>query len=118
MIKKNYDDDIIHAMKKTLESGFGGSDCMCHGSFGNIEVLLLQFEKTQNMEIYNKILSIVKVLKEESKCTGWICGIPQRTKVAGFMTGLSGIGYGLLRCINPNKIPCVLSFAFPSRDKD
>lgn len=116
--EKNYDDDIMHAMKKTLESGFGGSDCMCHGSFGNIEVLLLQFEKTKDIEIYNKILSIVKVLKEESKRTGWICGIPQRTKSAGFMTGLSGIGYGLLRCINPNKIPCVLSFDFPSQDKD
>lgn len=45
------------------------------------------------------------------------CGIPQKTDVVGFMTGLSGIGYELLRCLNPEKIPCVFAFEFPNNNK-
>lgn len=33
------------------------------------------------------------------------------------MTGLSGIGYELLRCLNPEKIPCVFAFEFPNNNK-
>lgn len=57
---------------------------------------------------------ILKDLLKETEKRGWICGIPQRTDITGFMTGLSGIGYELLRMLNPKKIPCVLSFEFPN----
>ena len=52
-------------------------------------------------------------LINESKRNGWICGIPQKTLVPGFMTGLSGIAYGLLRVCDPVNVPNVLAFELP-----
>lgn len=110
---EQYMQDINRAIIKTLESGFGGSDCLCHGSMGNIELLLLSYQKLKNEQMYKKILSILSDLIEGAKKEKWLCGIPQKTDVVGFMTGLSGIGYELLRCLNPEQIPCMFAFEFP-----
>lgn len=32
---------IERAIEKTLQEGLGGSDCLCHGAMGNIDLLLL-----------------------------------------------------------------------------
>lgn len=108
-----YDNDIKNSIRKTLSSGFGGSDCICHGSLGNIEILLNAANLYHSREYYTMAKKILKDLLKETEKRGWICGIPQRTDITGFMTGLSGIGYELLRMLNPKKIPCVLSFEFP-----
>jgi lantibiotic modifying enzyme len=39
---------------------------------------------------------------------GWHCGVPLRVESPGLMTGLAGIGYGLLRLAAPASVPCVL----------
>ena len=44
---------------------------------------------------------------------GWLCGIPMNIETPGFMTGLAGIGYELLRMHNPNKTPSVLILDSP-----
>lgn len=117
MGKETYMQDINNAIIKTLESGFGGSDCLCHGSMGNMELLLLAYQKFGDEQIYKKISSILSDLIEGVREGKWLCGIPQKTDVVGFMTGLSGIGYELLRCLNPEKIPCVFAFEFPNNNK-
>ncbi len=33
--------EIERAIEKTLQEGLGGSDCLCHGAMGNIDLLLL-----------------------------------------------------------------------------
>lgn len=86
---------------------------MCHGSFGNMEILLKAAELYNNEYYYEISRKITSDLIIESQKQGWICGIPQKTYISGFMTGLSGIGYGLLRVLNPKEVPCVLAFEFP-----
>lgn len=115
--KELYMQDIKRAINKTLESGFGGSDCLCHGSMGNIELLLLAYQKFGNEHIHTTILSIMSDLVQEAKKEKWLCGIPQKADVVSFMTGLSGIGYELLRCLNPKRIPCMFAFEFPENEK-
>ena len=117
MGKETYMQDINNAIIKPLESGFGGSDCLCHGSMGNMELLLLAYQKFGDEQIYKKISSILSDLIEGVREGKWLCRIPQKTDVVGFMTGLSGIGYELLRCLNPEKIPCVFAFEFPNNNK-
>ena len=46
--------------------------------------------------------------------TGPICGTPRELDVPGLMTGLAGIGYGLLRAAQPGRIPSVLLLQPPS----
>jgi lantibiotic modifying enzyme len=44
---------------------------------------------------------------------GWCTGVPLGVEVPGLMTGLSGIGYGLLRLARPELVPSVLALAAP-----
>lgn len=107
------DVDIEHSIAKTIKEGFGGSDCLCHGSFGNLEVLLEAYKYYNNNNYLQYARRIASDLIAESKKNGWICGIPQRTLVPGLMTGLSGVIYGLLRVHDPANIPNVLAFELP-----
>ena len=44
---------------------------------------------------------------------GAICGNPLGVESPGLMTGLAGIGYGLLRCAAPVNVPSVLCLSPP-----
>jgi lantibiotic modifying enzyme len=44
---------------------------------------------------------------------GWLCGAPLAVETPGLMTGLAGIGYGLLRLAEPSRVPAVLALAPP-----
>ena len=46
---------------------------------------------------------------------GWLCGVPEGVETPGLMTGLAGIGYGLLRLADPGRVPSVLAFEGPRR---
>lgn len=112
------EEDIKHAITKTLKDGFGGSDCLCHGSLGNIEVLLESYQYYQKAEYLQYARTIVMDLLKQSKQNGWICGIPQNAMTPGFMTGLSGIVYGLLRVMDPDQVPDVLAFGLPGGENE
>ena len=107
------DIDIRNAIQKTLTAGFGGSDCLCHGSLGNVEILLNAANLYRNPQYLTESRKILKDLIVQNNEQGWICGVPQKIFVAGFMTGLSGIGYGLLRMLDSKNVPCVLAFELP-----
>jgi len=75
---------------------------------GNIEFLLLAAEIEKN-PAYREMAECIAVTALEKKMQNtdtliWGGHVP------GFMTGLSGIGYQLLRLYDPNSIPSLLSF--------
>ncbi len=107
------DKDIQNAYYKTKEAGFGGSDCICHGSLGNLELLIELYKLNGDKKYLDQALVILQDLIDEKEEDNWICGIPQRVYVPGFMTGLAGIGYELLRLMSPNEIPNVIKFELP-----
>jgi type 2 lantibiotic biosynthesis protein LanM len=99
--------DINRAVN-TLK-GLGGlkNQCLCHGQIGNLEILseYEMFEKEIKTEkeanaILHRILQTTK--------TNWNCGLIKEYEHVGFMLGISGIGYSLLRKIN-HELPCILS---------
>ncbi len=103
--------DIKNAVNMTLEKGFNGVDCLCHGALGNLELLVLASTILNDSTYNEKAIGIVNDIK--SKNLGkWTCGIPQETPVYSFMTGLSGIAYELLRITNSDVLPSVLCLDF------
>ena len=102
--------DIKKALESTVMYGFTDNDCLCHGNLGNTEILLeyAQICNDKNMlkfssGIRNKIAN--NILDDKYDCArAYLYGF----KMPGFMTGISGMGYSLLRDVDSD-LPCILS---------
>jgi type 2 lantibiotic biosynthesis protein LanM len=107
------DGEMETAARTTLASGFGSNHSLCHGDLGNLELLLQTAEafpgSAWRAEANRLTAGIVNSIARE----GWLCGNPLAVESPGLMTGLAGIGYGLLRCAEPVKVPSVLSLGAP-----
>jgi type 2 lantibiotic biosynthesis protein LanM len=104
-------EEISAAVATTLAEGFGQSHCLCHGDLGNLEVLLLAREAL-DLDLGSQIGGILGGLLADARAHGWRFGLPGRTEPPGFMLGLAGIGYGLLRAAEP-RVPSILVLAPP-----
>ncbi len=82
----------------------GPSQCLCHGTLGNIEPLLHtnQLDERSRFELFEKVASGLRQ-------HGWRSTLANQTLSDGLLTGVSGIGYGLLRLANADQIPSVLT---------
>ncbi|MFF0623795.1 type 2 lanthipeptide synthetase LanM family protein [Streptomyces sp. NPDC004296] len=90
----------------TLRLTGRGSDSMCHGDLGNLELLLLA-EQSGRVEPGHLARSLGEKLDAAAE-TDWVCGSPSRSETPGLMTGLSGVGHQLLRFACPEQVPSVL----------
>ncbi|HWW02074.1 MAG TPA: type 2 lanthipeptide synthetase LanM family protein [Candidatus Acidoferrum sp.] len=101
------------ALRTTLANGFGSNHCLCHGDLGNLEPFLEAArawpESRWSKEAERLAAGILNAISLE----GWLCGNPLAVESPGLMTGLAGIGYGLLRCAEPARVPSILSLAPP-----
>lgn len=100
------------AMKKTLAEGFGRGHSLCHGDFGNLEFLLLCAKRNGKKDLEQHCLNLGYHSMKQGLKHGWRFGLHEKAELLGFMLGLSGIGYGLLRLWNPS-LPCVLTLELP-----
>lgn len=102
--------EIEAAIDTTLKGGIGASHCLCHGDMGNSELLLQSGRKLGRPEHIEKAYSLAnQMISEKKKAGSFRTGIPRGLKTPGFFLGYSGIGYQLLRLINPELVPSVLS---------
>jgi lantibiotic modifying enzyme len=87
------------------------SDCLCHGTLGHVDVLLTAACKTGRPSFQQLALQMAMNALTKSKENGtWIVSPSRRTRdVIGFMTGLAGIGFTLLRAARPSSYPSLLS---------
>lgn len=104
-------EDFNNAFNKTIKEGFIGVNySLCHGDLGNLELplttSLILKDKNLERKVYKKVLDIIEDVKKNNY-SKWKCGIPGRYETESFMTGLSGIGYQLLRFYD-NRIPNIL----------
>jgi type 2 lantibiotic biosynthesis protein LanM len=105
--------EIITALKTTINHGFSSNHSLCHGDLGNLELLLqasLIFDEPQWKTQVDRLSAIILKSIDEY---GWLCGVPLRVETPGLMTGLSGIGYQLLRLSAPSQVPSVLMLESP-----
>ena len=108
--------EIDAALKTTLTHGFGQNHCLCHGDLGNIEVFLHADRVLNDSRLDVELCSVAGVVVESIEENKVLCGTPMSVATPGLMTGLAGIGYGLLRLAEPQRAPCVLTMEPPLRN--
>jgi type 2 lantibiotic biosynthesis protein LanM len=101
--------DLAPALQTTLATGFGFNHSLCHGDLGNLELLLQGGEPSWR----NTANRLAGAILDSARQRGWRCGTPTEVESPGLMTGLAGIGYGLLRLAAPARIPSVLTLEGP-----
>ncbi len=101
--------EIENAWASTVERGFGGSHSLCHGDLGNADLLLLAGE--QHHGLARRFARAV--LAEQERSHRWRCGLADWQETPGLMVGIAGIGYGLLRVLDPTTVPSVLALEPP-----
>ena len=101
--------DIATALQTTLATGFGCNHSLCHGDLGNLELLLRSGEPSWRDTAHR----LAGAILDSARQHGWRCGTPMEVESPGLMTGLAGIGYGLLRLTAPARVPSVLTLEGP-----
>jgi len=100
-------DEISIGLQKTIESGFGIDRSLCHGDFGNLDILTLAGQRLgRPWDMITKRLTAEVLSRAAAE---------QTTPALGMMVGLAGIGYSLLRLSCPERVPSVLILEPPAR---
>jgi lantibiotic modifying enzyme len=105
--------EIDTSLKTTMSQGFGLNHSLCHGDLGNLELLLQASSVLDKPQWGFQVERTAAMILDSFDRYGWLCGNPQRVESPGLMTGLAGIGYGLLRLAEPSRVPSVLVLAPP-----
>jgi type 2 lantibiotic biosynthesis protein LanM len=107
-------EEIEAGLRTTLEAGFGSNHSLCHGALGNLEVFLRAAQVLKPFAYQETVKHLSAMIIDSIEQQGWVTGIPQGVETPGFMTGLAGIGYGLLRLAFPQNVPSALLLEPPS----
>jgi type 2 lantibiotic biosynthesis protein LanM len=105
--------DIKLALKETISHYKIPSHCLCHGTLGNLEPLLVAELYSEFDNHTNKVRDSFAEVLQELIASGWRSLLPNQTLSLGLMTGLSGVGYSLLRFHNRDRVPSVLMMEPP-----
>lgn len=109
------DAEILNILKSDIQNSIGnltkyaqidGRDCLCHGFWGNIDILVSLGK--YNTELANLAKQYANKHIQSVIKNGYIFPNDNNVEVYNFMLGLSGVGYSLLRLIN-NNVPSVLA---------
>lgn len=101
-------DEVAVACDTTMRTGFGLNHSLCHGDLGNVELLTRAATTRVFRDLHPRVEAIVEGIVTDIESEGPRCGIPLHVESPGLMTGLAGIGFGLLRIADPEMVPCVL----------
>jgi class II lanthipeptide synthase len=107
--------EIRAALRSTLAEGFGFNQSLCHGDLGNLELVREAGRVLDDAGLAAEARRLAARILTRIEDEGPRCGASVRTEVPGFMTGLAGIGYGLLRAAWPERVPSVLLLETPPR---
>jgi len=106
-------EDLATAVSATVTGGFGKGHSLCHGDFGNLEILAFAAEVLGTPGLDQQIGRLAGGVLASIREYGWRCGVLARGEMPGLMLGLAGIGYGLLRTGAPDRVPSILRLAPP-----
>ena len=105
--------DLEVALNTTDGRGFGANHSLCHGDLGNLELLLQADQLLDDGRWRRRCDELAVGILKSMADHRWICGVPSGVETPGLMTGLAGIGYGLLRLACPGRVPSLLTLAPP-----
>lgn len=107
-------EEIEAAVGSTLARGLGASHSLCHGDLGNLDFLLEAGRRLGDRGLIDRVHRLAAGVLAAAEGEGWRQGAPIGGDLPGLMAGLAGIGYGLLRLADPDRVPSVLLLE-PSR---
>jgi len=99
-----------------VRNGFCGSHSLCHGALGSVDAMRLgsvALGTRPSADDTRLVTRLVARVAASIAQRGPVCGTPHAVETPGLMTGLAGIGYGLLRLAAPDCVPSVLTLAPP-----
>ncbi len=99
------------AVRTMMQAPLGISHSLCHGDLGNLELLLQAREVLGAAALDRDIEHRSLLILEDIEQHGWIDGTTSGMEAPGLMSGLAGIGYGLLRLAESERVPAVLLLA-------
>jgi len=105
--------ELRDAVRLTADEGFGQNHCLCHGDLGNLDFLLEANAWLDEPDLAERIRDHTQAVLAGIERDGFLCGTRGGVEAPGFMNGLAGIGYGLLRLVSPERVPSVLVLAPP-----
>jgi len=97
-------DEIEAGLETTLKARIVAQDDLCCGNFSRIETLLLASEYLNRPDLRNAALKRASTVTQFASAEGAFClhpGIRDGLVNPGFMKGIAGIGYSLLRLADP-----------------
>ena len=104
---------LAHDLQTVRAHGFGSDHSLCHGDVGSLLYLLdtaiTHGDRATEDEVARRVAGLLDHVDEH----GWRCGTPDGVETPGLLTGLSGIGLGLLRLARPTHVPSVLTLEPP-----
>ena len=110
--------EIRAALASTTAHGFGHGHSLCHGDFGNLDLLVTAATVSGRRGPGRRCVDgaawlaqardLAASLLAQQPHTGWVSGVPGGVETPGLMVGLAGIGYELLRLADPARLPSVL----------
>ena len=106
-------EDIRAAVETTRLRGFGVNHCLCHGDLGNLDLIFQAARALGDPDWQQAADERTRRVLADIETRGYRCGVPFYVETPGFMEGLAGIGYGLLRLAEPDRVPCVLLLDLP-----
>jgi lantibiotic modifying enzyme len=105
--------EISDAVKAAIKSGFGVNHSLCHGDLGSLEFLAVAAARFGDVPLRRDVAQIAAGVMRGIDEGGWRCGTPREVETPGYLTGLAGIGDGLLR-IAETRLPSVLMLEPPA----
>ena len=105
--------EIEIAVNQARMHAANGPDQICCGALSRVELLIAAGRKLSRPELIDcghKIAN--KVVARATRLGGYAClqRAPRAVQVPGLFNGLAGIGYQLLRLLEPDKIPSIHLF--------
>jgi lantibiotic modifying enzyme len=106
--------EVRIATRSTLRSGFGLNHGLCHGDFGNLELLtgaMPLLADDERRACLDKIDTVLASLGSSDPTSA--VPTPIGVAVPGLMLGLAGSGFALLRLAAPTTVPRILTMQLP-----
>ena len=113
MPDRDIEDDIVRALHVARRRYWMDSHCLCHGVAGNLEPFLLAKRWEAFVPMTRDNHRLIRALHSDLRRRGWRALLPSQTLGLDLFTGLSGLGYALLRLDNPASTPSLLSLERP-----
>jgi lantibiotic modifying enzyme len=112
--------DVQEEVQKTLsrvqsyglgERELGGSDDLCYGHAGMIEMLLSAYERLGDIRSLEAALTLMERIRQRKCSKGrYDFSLTRGTEIfsPSLFQGVAGVGYMLLRLAAPERLPCLL----------